>query len=263
MMQFSFDLISDLHIETWPLNFNWSGMPTSPLCVVAGDVAKNRDIVIETLDNLASVYQNVIYIDGNEEHKFYIEDLSSSQAHLSALLAKRKNIINLKDQVAVVDGVAFIGCNGWWTYDFDEPEHYDRTKEWFIKTYNVNMKTISEIEELAMEDVAYLTKSVQRLQTHQDVQQIVIVSHTVPFSSLIEHDIELAGSHRLNCSGNRFIGKVLHYDTEAKISTWCFGHYHGGDVDTFDKGVRFVNNPRGRGNTKWCKSVYYPKKVFL
>ena len=41
-MKFAFDLISDLHIETWP-DFDWTGQATSPYCVVAGDVARDRD----------------------------------------------------------------------------------------------------------------------------------------------------------------------------------------------------------------------------
>ena len=262
-MAVSFDLISDLHVETWPENFSWQGMPTSPLCVLAGDIAKDRERVIDVLDKLSKVYQKVIYIDGNEEHKLYMHEIESSRLHLSSIIHKNKNIINLKEQVAVVDGVAFVGCNGWWTYDFDEPEHYDYTKQWYIEHYNVSMDIACEVENLAMADVSYLSTTIQKLQTHQDVAEIVIVTHTVPFPELIEHDIELQGSHRLNCSGNSHLGRALTYDTEAKISTWCFGHYHGGDIDNFFKGVRFVNNPRGRGTTRWCKHVYNPKKVSL
>ena len=43
-MSFSFDLISDIHAETWP-DFDWTGRATSPYCVVAGDVARDRDTV--------------------------------------------------------------------------------------------------------------------------------------------------------------------------------------------------------------------------
>lgn len=261
-MALSFDLISDLHVETWSEKFDWRRMPTSPLCVVAGDVAKNRDIVAHALHNLSESYQNVLYIDGNEEHKFYLDDIENSQLHLTSLLDKY-NIINLRDKVAVIDGVAFIGCNGWYTYDLDEPESYDDTKQWYVKKGKVTMDIANTIEELAMHDATYLSTSVAKLQTHQDVKEIVIVTHTVPFPELIEHDIEMAGSHMLNCSGNSHVGRALSHDTEAKISTWCFGHYHGSDIDTFLKGVRFVNNPRGRGNTRWCKPVYNPKKVIL
>jgi hypothetical protein len=54
--------------------------------------------------------------------------------------------------------------------------------------------------------------------------------------------------------------KAVAGDTESKIHTWCFGHYHG-DVDSWLGGVRYVNNCRGRGNTPWSKSVYYPKRI--
>ena len=36
-MQVTFDLISDLHIETWPGDFDWTGMGTSQFCIVTGD----------------------------------------------------------------------------------------------------------------------------------------------------------------------------------------------------------------------------------
>ena len=44
-MSFAFDLISDLHGETWP-EFVWTGQATSAYCVVAGDLARDRDIVL-------------------------------------------------------------------------------------------------------------------------------------------------------------------------------------------------------------------------
>ena len=50
-MTFAFDLISDLHIETWD-KFNWAGQATSPVCIVAGDIARNIDLTVETLTHL-------------------------------------------------------------------------------------------------------------------------------------------------------------------------------------------------------------------
>ena len=46
-MQFAFDLISDLHVETWD-SFDWTGQATSPYCVVAGDVARDRQRLLDT-----------------------------------------------------------------------------------------------------------------------------------------------------------------------------------------------------------------------
>jgi hypothetical protein len=81
-MSFAFDLISDLHTETWP-GFDWSGLATSPYCVVAGDVARDRSVVVDSLRHLGQCYQAVFYVDGNDEHRYYLDDLNSSYADLA------------------------------------------------------------------------------------------------------------------------------------------------------------------------------------
>ena len=50
-MTFAFDLISDLHIETWD-KFDWTGQATSPVCVIAGDIARTTDLTVDTLKHL-------------------------------------------------------------------------------------------------------------------------------------------------------------------------------------------------------------------
>ena len=53
-MTFAFDLISDLHQETWP-EFNWENQATSPFCVVAGDIGDDRQQIIKTLKKKLSL----------------------------------------------------------------------------------------------------------------------------------------------------------------------------------------------------------------
>jgi hypothetical protein len=69
-MKFAFDLISDLHVETWD-SFDWTGQATSPYCVVAGDVARDRQLLLaDVLKHLGECYPGgVFYIDGNDEHR--------------------------------------------------------------------------------------------------------------------------------------------------------------------------------------------------
>jgi predicted phosphodiesterase len=259
-MKLAFDLISDLHIETWDESFDWTGMPTSMLCVVAGDISRDRDTVIKTLRHLGECYRAVFYIDGNDEHRYNLSDLGDSYRSLSEEIENIPNVTYLQDNVCIVDGVAFLGTNAWWTFDLDPEIDYDQSRAWFRERYQINEAEVNNVEAMAFNDYAYLAKSVERLQTHQDVKKIVLVTHTVPSVELIAHDTELEGSYRLNCTGNSHILKVFKNDTERKISTWCFGHYHN-DVDNYIAGVRFVNNCRGRGNTPWSKSVYYPKRI--
>lgn len=258
-MQFAFDLISDLHIETWQ-DFDWTGQATSPFCVVAGDIARDREIVYETLEHLSSCYQAVFYIDGNDEHRYYLEDLGSSYKGLVDLIAPLKKVVYLQDNVVIVNGVAILATNGWWSYDLDPSIEYDQTMAWFRDRYEVNVTAAESITGVAFNDASYMMNSVKKLQTHKDVRAIVMVTHTVPGPWIIDHDIELVGNYRFNCMGNRHLQMCLDADTESKIKVWTFGHYHK-PVDREFSNIRFVNNCRGRGDTEWSQHAYYPKRI--
>jgi predicted phosphohydrolase len=117
-MELAFDLISDLHLESWQDN-DWTGRATSQHCVVAGDVCKDRADLIKFLRHLGTCYQGVFYIDGNDEHKLYMDKLSSSYRDLASRIRSVPNVIYLQDNVVVINGVAIVGTNGWWSFDFD------------------------------------------------------------------------------------------------------------------------------------------------
>lgn len=258
-MQFAFDLISDLHVETWD-SFDWTGQPTAPYCVVAGDVSKDPEIVMETLEHLGQQYAGVFYIDGNEEHRFYFEDLNSGYRILTQALNNLKNVVFMQDNVVIVNGVAILATNGWWTYDFSSKFSIDESVEWFQDYVQVSNSNANAITGIAYHDAAYIINSVNKLQRQRDVNSIVIVSHTVPAPWIIEHDIDLVDNIRFNTMGNRHMQLALDEDTENKIKAWCFGHYHK-PVDRYFGGVRYVSNPRGRGGTPWVQNPYFPKRI--
>jgi len=260
-MQFTFDLISDLHVETWD-DFDWTFQATSPYCVVAGDVSKDRKLLAQTLKHLGECYQGVFFIDGNDEHRDSLDNIGQSYKDLRRYVDKFKNVVFMQDNVVVVNGVAFLAVNGWWSFDLDPTINQEKTVDWFHARYGVSDNVAPQITSMALNDAAYLHHSIKKLQTHQDVKSIVIVSHTVPSASLIDHDLELEGHYRFNTSGNPHLAAALAADSEGKIKTWCFGHYHR-SVDRVINNVRYVNNCRGRGNTPWSQPAYYPKRIIV
>ena len=262
MMQFTFDLISDLHVDTWKETFDWVGRSTSPHCLVIGDLAQDRDQVIEALTHLGGCYQAVFYIDGNAEHADHLDDLGGSYRDLVDRVTAIHNIVYLQDNVVVVDGVAILGTNGWWGFDFDGVTNPDDVVQWYAEEKFLGSLAITNVRRMSTNDATYMMSSVRRLQTHIDVKKIVIATHTVPRPELIAHDIELNGSYKFNVMGNRFMNAVLDVDTEKKIHTWCFGHYHG-SIDQIHDGVRYVNNCRGRGDTPWSTWVYHPRRITI
>jgi predicted phosphodiesterase len=261
-MQLAFDLISDLHIDTWDGEFDWTAQPTSPHCVVIGDVCENRPLLYKTLAHLGKCYQAVFFVDGNDEHANYIDDLGSSYQKMSQQIGQIPNVVYLQDNVVVVNGVAILGTNGWWGFDFDNTIDPEEVRDWWCERYSMTHDHYHAIRRASTTDANYMIASVKRLQTHRDVKKIVMVTHTVPTPELIAHDIDLVNKLKFNVMGNRHMLNALDMDTEHKIDTWCFGHYHG-KVDQYRDGVRYVNNCRGRGRTPWSQYVYHPLRVVV
>ena len=137
---------------------------------------------------------------------------------------------------------------------------YDQSQAWYQDRMQVLSGTADAITGLAFNDATYMINSVKKLQTHQDVRAIVVATHTVPAPWIISHDIDLVDTWRFNCMGNPHLQQILNEDTENKIHTWCFGHYHK-SVDRIHSDIRYVNNCRGRGDTEWSQPVYYPKRI--
>lgn len=263
-MRVAFDLISDLHLETWTDTLNWHGMSTSPVLIIAGDIARDSRLIRTALKHFSECYAAVFYIDGNDEHRFKLDRLGDSYKQLARNINNLNRVTFLQDNVVVIDGVAILGTNGWWSFDMDPVVDPQTSKDWMIKSYmtkhpehQINPDMIAGAAKI---DAAYLSSSVARLQTHKDVKKIMIVTHTVPGHDLIQHDLDFAGQPIMNCMGNPYLRLATVEDSEKKIHTWCFGHYHG-SVDRVIDGIRFVNNCRGRGDTPFHQSVYYPKRI--
>lgn len=258
-MQISFDLISDLWLDNNQLD--WSLQATSPICVVAGNVAGDRKTVIDFLTHLSSCYQQVLYIDGDAEHKNYLFELERSLRDLKNQIAKIKNVQFLVDNVVIINGVAFVGTNGWWSFDFDPCVDATQTAQWYLS----NLTQPCDIEQIilsSLNDAAYLGHAIEKLQILPDVRKIVVVSHTVPTPTLIEHDVDLIGSYKFNVMGNQLLDRARNLDTESKITTWCFGHYHG-SVDQSINQVQYVNNCRGQLGSNQYQYAYYAKKIVV
>ena len=259
-MQISFDLISDLHVDSWP-TFDWGYQATSPYCVVAGDVARDRKLLRQTLEHLGQHYLGVFYIDGNDEHRSGFENLDQSYETLEQEISHIKNVVYLRDQIVVLNGVAFVGVNSWCSFDYTSKFSVQETKNAVERHYHISPLGTMNMYMAALNDVKYLEHAVQRLQTHPDVKKIVVITHYVPDGKFIEHDPDISDCYRINASINSYIKqRVIEQDTEKKIQLWCFGHYHH-QVDESINKIRFVCNPRGVTGTPWHRDPYFPVRI--
>lgn len=260
-----FDLISDLHIDRWnkeeQIDFN--GLGTSLTCVVAGDVSQDLTVTRDFLYKLAdSAYQAVIFIDGNHEHKPTYTDINANCEWIEKELGKKSNITYLWDSTCVFGSTAFIGANGWWTYDYLEPlvSRLD-CMDGFCYRENFPNSTAIEIWDAAIENSEFLCNIVTEFNKSDIINEIVMVTHTLPRKDLFEPASTMTVAD-LGKMYNSTIEDVFKHDTGKKISTWCFGHYHSAAIDKTMDGVRYVSHPRGAPEDS-IFPVYYPKLITL
>lgn len=229
-MFFSFDIISDLNLSENDI-FDWEGKPTSLYCVLAGNISNDLHVLYKTVKHLSKLYQGVFYIDGTIENS-QIEDKVRVVDEISKMFVSIKNAVYLHNNVVVVDGVALVGVNGW--YGNHAVTDQDNI------TLRINR----------YDDLAYLQKTIEKLQLHIDVKQIVIISNSIPSLDLYFGEKPDIDPNEIN------LNYVLEADTESKVTTWVFGT-HKKIVDTKINGVNYFNNPC------YNKIPYYPKRVNL
>jgi Icc-related predicted phosphoesterase len=256
-----FDLISDLHNNFWPehLHINWEGLGTSLVAVVLGDVSNDPNETYKTVVDISKYYKYVIFIDGNHEHNNQCGIQDHNQL-IKNQFSKYHNIQYLNRNAIVVDGVAFVGANGWWTFDFMEPElSREEAYFYFLANFMYSEPFMQEIIENAREDASILCEIVAKLNMDSAVKEIVVLTHTAPLREFIDINIPQHPANWSRC-GNSMLSNVLAFDVNNKIKTWCFGHVHQEFDKTID-GIRYICHPRGRQDDCPQNLYYYPKMI--
>jgi hypothetical protein len=226
-MHVGFDIIGDLYLEPNE-SFNWENKATSLYCLVAGNISSDLRTVLQTLLHLSKFYQCIFYTPGPLEYK-NCEDIESRTTQLFKLCNKIPRITILHQHVAIIDGLAILGINGWYN-EFVIPEN----------SPHVNIERINDIQ--------YLGSSIEKLQKHLDVKKILIISSSVPKT-------ELYFGENPDVQGvNIMLHHALEYDTESKVKYWVFGTYKK-IVDTTIDGINYINNPYFKRNPYWAKRI--------
>lgn len=219
-MELGFDIISDLYLTPEEC-FNWEGKATSLYCIVAGNVSSDFRTTIQTLTHLSRFYQGVFYVMGDHEYS-EAADVSEHTDRLLETCSRIPNLAVLYHHVVIVDGVAILGCNGW--------------------------EADSVLDEHRLHDIAYLRKSIEKLQRHLDVKRIVIVTNGVPNQDLYFGEAPAYTNTLLP------LDYCLETDTETKVSHWVFGKYEK-IVDTKLNGINYLNNPYYKRMPYWAKRL--------
>jgi hypothetical protein len=227
-MEMGFDLISDLYLQPDD-NFNWENKATSLYCIVAGNISEDLRTIYQTLAHLSNHYQGIFYVPGTLEYTD-VDSIERRTNELHSIIKKLPKVAFLDHHVVIIDGVAILGANGW------------------------SEETLSARDAASkIKDLAYLSHSVEKLQRHLDVNQILIVTNAVP-------KLELwYGAHPKDIEDIVPLDICLESDTERKVRTWCYGTSPvTTDTVLGEHSINYVNN-------SFYKQVkpYWPKRIAI
>jgi hypothetical protein len=228
-MDIGFDIISDLYL-TPEESFNWENKATSLYCIVAGNISADSRTIYQTLSHLTKHYQGVFYVPGPLEYQNSISINIRTQELLN-LCKRMPRVAMMFHHLIILDGVAILGCNGW-----------------SVNPDQLPNLSIKEIDTARYEDILYMKKSIDKLQTHLDVKKVIIVSNSVPKKELYFGEVPDYYDDQIQLDFG------LGSDTESKITKWVFGTYEK-IVDTTIDSINYVNNPYYKVRPYWAKRI--------
>jgi len=223
------DFISDLNLDE-DQEFDWTDKPTSLFCVIGGGISHSIKKIKTVLEHLSKHYRGVFYIDGAFEHEI-ISEYQETIENIKEICNNINNVVFLHNHVVVLNGVAFVACNGW-----------------FRNNPNIqNIDDVAIVSELKVEDVGYLTNTIRNLQSHKETKKIVAITSSIPAEDFLYHS-----EHLLNEKIDPAIALVS--DQTSKVKNWLFG---GSElsVDIKLNNRRYVNNPYVAGQPYWPKRI--------
>jgi predicted phosphohydrolase len=197
--------------------------------VLSGNISNDIGVLHRTLRHLSGLYHGVFFIDGTLENEYSISR-DTKIKEIQSICSNYRNVIYLHNNVVVIDGIAIVGINGWQEKYFDFSEMIDFQQKLF-----------------KYEDINYLEKTLEKLQLHNDVRKIVLISNCIPLKELFFKEKEPN-------TDDFYAGSVLDKDTEKKVTIWVYGSDNK-MVDTVINGVKYVNN------SKFDRDPYYPKRI--
>ena len=196
-----YDFGSDLHVDVnaraGAFSFKDNKNADSDTIVLAGDISNNPTLTAQVLAAAASVYENVIFVDGNHEHYSNVHggmSVAKTMDYFRLVTGTIQNLTYLDgDTNTTIDGVMFVGANAW--YDFRmQPAQYtfEQSKNAWMKCMNDNRLSVfdKQPEVMAVEQATAIAKQVADAQNNPLVEKIVVVTHTIPSPKglLIKHD---------------------------------------------------------------------------
>lgn len=234
-------VFSDLHVRTHQVPVPLQPVPEADVVVCAGDVGEGVERSLQWLRGRFPDHP-IVFVSGNHEHYYghYPESVEAGRR-----VARELGITFLENEVAVVEGVEFVGTTLWTDYMAAGPE---RRVETMLAAQNGLLDhaairssasaTGRFTPEEALAAHGQARDFLERCFARSPVRSRVVVTHHCP---------DLGGVHekyRGDPLNGAFVSDLGHLVARSEAAIWIHGHVHH-NRDTDVGGVPVICNPGG------------------
>lgn len=259
-MSLKLDLISDTHIAHWKNKpIDWVGLknPDSTILVLPGDIGHYENDVYRTLYEVENLYDYIVLTDGN--HEFYAtkEQVSPFTKKMQKYIKKNFNNVTYLNGANhfQIHNTAFIGANGWYDWiALEDMFSYEQSRRaWkhglndykYVQFDDNNQEYGPDV--LAEKQFKQLKAKVKKFQTDSTIDNIVVVTHTVPKKELLIIKNSYTWDSLTPSFCNTQMASLVNHDKQKKIKAYLFGHTHARQHQVID-GIQYAINARGYPN---------------
>lgn len=275
-MSIKIDVASDLHVDAWlrsamaddtgkrqwegephnspfiHIDWEWYKNEGSRILVIAGDTANTIDLTATVVRQAASVYEHVVFVDGNHEHYNGSGTVASNMDDLRASIAAIPNATYLDGTTSFkVDNLLIVGATGWYDWKAYEDQHISHAtakQAWYRFSNDSHVPAYGKLgnpEQIAILQSTQIAETVRTVADDDTVENILVVTHMSPRADLMEWKEGNVVWNTLTPSYvNTSLAHVREADSKNKITHWVYGHTHFRKTIELD-GITYVNNARG------------------
>lgn len=244
-------IVSDLHIDinNQSAIMDWSARD---VLIVAGDTSNSANKTANFLNEMLNFYKYVVYVDGNHEHysnNFYsqthkTDTIENNLKYLDSLT--EPGVIRLSsDKYFDYGDYRFIGCCGWYTFDYYSNDLNKSLELW--QMYSNDWHQIykkGSLKQMLPHGLAknQSEKILEQIKSTPSDKKIIVVTHTVPHKKMLDYRPqdsfwEETSSFYYNSHNQKIL-------EDENVMMWINGHTHLNKSMEIN-GTVCICNPRG------------------
>ena len=242
--------VSDLHMDHNQPPITW---PEADVLVIGGDTANTVGNVHKLINRVADRFRHVVLVDGNHEHYSNAPQNRTVEETVEAIRRQLPDNVHLlgheKPRVKL-DGVWFVGVNGWYSFDMvgDPIENRSMWKSFMNDNRWCGFETIPQMQpwDRAVEDAALVQRALDEIaeEDPQNLTPIICVTHTAPHRDMVTWTTDPGWNRSNSFYVNSHMQRVLESEAGQKVTYWYNGHTHHRRERVIGK-VFCLANPRG------------------